>query len=292
MEKVIAVLVAYNPDEECLIKDIESFIGEVDKLIICNNSNFQLEKKVEFSDLVLKKTEIINFYENIGIAKAQNIGMKKAFDDGADFVLQMDQDSIFEKGSVIKLQKTFHNLRKKGINVGILGGATLDIKEQNKKNNECICDEEISCREVKAIISSGSLIPKDVYCTVGDMMEELFIDLVDTEYCWRIKKYGFKIIQNFDIKMYHQTGSGYVEYRGKKYLISAPIRNYYQMRNELYLLKLNYAPFSWKIRIIKNLYRKLWLFPRIMDEGQKRKEYTIRGIKDWKEKRMGKITEQ
>ncbi len=300
MKKVIAVLVTYNPNEDCLVKDIKSFIFEVDKVIICNNSVSELKIELDLDEKQKEKIEIINFYENLGIAKAQNIGMEKAFKEGADFVLQMDQDSIFEEGSVKRLIDSFYILRAQNINVGIIGGSTLSIDDYGKnekniikirKRDKVVNINQGICKKVKAIISSGSLIPKDVYDKVGSMMEELFIDFVDTEYCWRIKKYGYEIIQNFGVKMYHQTGSGYVEYRKKKYLISAPIRNYYQMRNELYLLKLSYVPFSWKKNIIKNIYRKLYLFPKIMDNGEKRKKYVLKAIKDYFLGNMGKYKE-
>lgn len=300
MSKIVAVLVTYNPNKDYLIKDINSFIDEVDKIIICNNSEYDLEDEVEIPKIFLDKIEIINFYDNLGIAKAQNIGMKKAFKDGADFVLQMDQDSIFEGGSVTELKESYFKLKKENVNVGIIGGLTLDIEDYKKdievvikkrKKDKLIYIGDNVYKSVKAIISSGSLIPKEIYYSVGDMMEELFIDLVDTEYCWRLIKNNYKVIQNLSVKMYHQTGSGHVSYRGKKYLVSAPIRNYYQTRNELYLLKLSYAPFSWKINVLKRLYRKLYLFPKIMNEGSKRKEYSLKGLRDWKEKKMGKYEE-
>ena len=46
----------------------------------------------------------------MGIAKAQNIGMEKAYNDGADYVLQLDQDSIFEEKGVINLLSSFESL--------------------------------------------------------------------------------------------------------------------------------------------------------------------------------------
>ena len=77
--KVVGVLIAYNPNIELLKKNINSYIDDLNKLIIVNNSIYSLEKKIEFSEEFSKKVEIINLFDNVGIAKAQNTGMEKAY---------------------------------------------------------------------------------------------------------------------------------------------------------------------------------------------------------------------
>ena len=67
MKKVIAILVTYNPNEECLIKDIKSFIFEVDKVIICNNSVSELKIELDLEGNQKEKIETINFYEKCNI---------------------------------------------------------------------------------------------------------------------------------------------------------------------------------------------------------------------------------
>ena len=131
--KVVGVLIAYNPNIELLEKNINSYMSDLNKLIIVNNSSYSLEKKIKFSEEVSKKIEIINLFDNMGIAKAQNIGMEKAYNDGADYVLQLDQDSIFEEKGVINLLSSFESLLKNGIKVGILGPSIDNYSNYNKK---------------------------------------------------------------------------------------------------------------------------------------------------------------
>jgi rhamnosyltransferase len=45
--------------------------------------------------------------------------MDWAFSNGTDFIIQMDQDSILEKGTVIKLLKSYQLLTNKGYKIGV-----------------------------------------------------------------------------------------------------------------------------------------------------------------------------
>ena len=71
-EKIYTILVAYNPDIEHLKKSITLLLQQTDKVIICNNSETNI-------NLGSENIVTFNFNENLGIAKAQNIGMEWAF---------------------------------------------------------------------------------------------------------------------------------------------------------------------------------------------------------------------
>lgn len=293
--KIVGVLIAYNPKINALIKNIDSYINDLESLIIVNNSDYSLEEKINKD--YNGKIKIINFYENLGIAKAQNVGMEKAFLNGADFVIQMDQDSIFNENGILELLKSYHNLKKNGFNIGILGPSVENYNNYNKeksninvkKSKKIIEVENKMYKRVKEIISSGTIISKEVYEKVGGVREELFIDYVDTEYCWRIRKNGFEIYQDLNTSIFHNLGNGKIKYKNKEYIVSAPIRNYYQTRNELFLLKYAYVPLNWKRDSIKRIMRRFFLYHKIMPDSELRKKYIRKGIKDFFLNKMGRI---
>lgn len=296
--RIVGVLVAYNPKIDTLINNIESYIDDLESLIIVNNSSYSLEEKIYKNYIKNENIKIINLYENFGIAKAQNIGMEMAFSNDIDFVIQMDQDSIFEKNAISELIKSFENLKNSGINIGILGPSIekydncknkIKIERNIKIGKKIIEIKNKKYKKVKEVISSGTMISKEVYKKNGGMKEELFIDYVDTEYCWRVKKNGFEIFQDLNTSLFHSLGSGKIKYKNKEYIVSAPIRNYYQTRNELYLLKYSYVPLNWKRDSIKRIIRRFFLFHKIMPDGELRKKYIRKGISDFFLKKMGKI---
>ena len=80
MKKIYSILVAYNPDLEELNQAVERLKKQTGIVIVCNNSDYDVEFEGE-------QVKVFNFGENLGIAKAQSIGMKWAFENGADFIL-------------------------------------------------------------------------------------------------------------------------------------------------------------------------------------------------------------
>lgn len=111
------------------------------------------------------------------------------------------------------------------------------------------------------------------------MDELLFIDNVDNEWCWRAIHNGNLCCITTKITMLHKIGQQHYKILGMPFLVSAPIRYYYQYRNYLWLLRRSYVPLGWKyksfirklveiiiipcvskqkILIIKNMVRGIW----------------------------------
>lgn len=289
-KKIFTILVTYNPDIESLEKTIRKLSEQTDLIIICNNSNFDLT----YHDK--KNIKVFNFKENIGIAKAQSIGMKWAFKNGADFVLQMDQDSTPDQGMVSILYQTYIKLMKLNYNVGLVGPQDYDrfTKEINKariKKGKSI-KEDRNIYLVDSTLSSGSLIPKAAYEAVGGMLDELFIDVVDHEYCWRLIRSGFVVARDNRARLSHRLGDG-----GKKIFglisvgVPAPFRHYYAFRNIIYLLSKNHPPIYWKTSSSVKLILKLIFYPLVLNHGFVRLKYMIKGIKDALGGKLGRIDE-
>ena len=98
--KLAGVVVWYNPSDKD-VKNIESYIDELDKLYIFDNSEKKDNKnKVPTS----KKIEYISQHENLGIATALNITANKALGEGYLYLLTMDQDSKFKKDDLKKMK--------------------------------------------------------------------------------------------------------------------------------------------------------------------------------------------
>ena len=258
MKKIHSILVAYNPDTEELNQAVEKLKKQTDIVVVCNNSDYD----VKFED---EQVKVFNFGENLGIAKAQSIGMKWAFENGADFVLQMDQDSVPNDDLVEKLLECYDKLTSKGYKVGLVGPQDYDkdTKELNKarlKKGDFIDDTNYVSLE--QTLSSGSLVPKYVYEVVGGMDDDLFIDAVDSEYCWRIRENGFLVIKSNDALLAHKLGDGKHKILGFLNVgVPSPIRHYYQIRNTLLLARRDYVPIYWKYSMLVKVVFKLLVYP-------------------------------
>ncbi len=286
MKKIYTILVAYNPKEDELINAIKRLKTQTDMIVVCNNSDYD----VSFED---DKVKVFNFGENLGIAKAQSIGMNWAFDNGADFILQMDQDSEPDKNLVENLVNCYDELTDKGYDIGLVGPQDYD-KETQKINKGRISKgtyiEDTNYVFMNQTLSSGSLIPKKTYEKIGGMEDDLFIDAVDEEYCWRIIAANMKVVKNNDALLAHKIGEGEQNIIGSiNLVISSPIRYYYQFRNVLLLSTRSYAPVYWRVSMLVKVGLKLVVFPFRVKDGRKIFGYMIKGIKDGLLRRYGRI---
>jgi rhamnosyltransferase len=115
---------------------------------------------------------------------------------------------------------------------------------------------------------------------VGDMADDLFIDLVDLEWCWRAKKIGYQIYMSGTAILPHQIGVSVKKVMNRSFLVAAPIRHYYVYRNVLWLCKLDYMPKLQKRKRLKCLIFFFFLYPWLTDQPFKTFSYMVKGTFD------------
>ena len=57
------------------------------------------------------------------------------------------------------------------------------------------------------MITSGSLLALAVFRRVGPMREDFFIDAVDFQYCLRLRRHGYKVIETLLPTLIHPIGA-------------------------------------------------------------------------------------
>lgn len=256
---VCAVVVTYYP---CLLKlreQLDKIVNQVDKVVIVDNgSTAKLLSGLNALSEHYVPLNIISLPVNEGIAYAQNEGIKWAKANGSKFVILMDQDSVPHDGMVSHLLQSY--LQYKGHNsVGAIGPRFIvpdsgivrqHIALEGVSIKQVICDKGSDSVKVDFLIASGSLIPIEVLDHVGLMDSKLFIDHVDTEWCFRAKSMGYELLGDCQALMEHSLGERMQRvWYGKWGVVTVhkPFRYFYMFRNSLVLLRRSYMPFRWKI---------------------------------------------
>ncbi|MCA9767114.1 MAG: glycosyltransferase family 2 protein [Carnobacterium sp.] len=264
------IIVTYNPDVSELLSNVSKYIKTAHKVIIIDNS----ETAFNFSILEENnKIEIIRLNSNKGIAYAQNLGIEYFLnDDTINYILFFDQDSFLNASQINELYQNYKYFEESGVKIGLVG-PTIN----NKKSG---------IDDVEETLSSGSLIKKDRFIYVGSFNESLFIDLVDYDWCWRARYIGYSIKVNNNVFLNHKLGEG------KKLIfkVSKEFRHYYQFRNAIVLSSKIYIPKKYKIKIKFSLPIKFIVYTTIFNNRKLRFNYIIKGIKDGKNKKLGKMT--
>ncbi len=272
-DKIGAVIVLYNPDIPQLVKSLRVLEHSVGLLCLVDNSKenhntfFQGFKTVKY--IPLKK--------NLGIAAAQNIGVKTLKELGMEYVLFSDQDSIANKATIDCLTLAYGQLRSIGINVGGVGTRAINVetgKPYRSKSKEyetfSVGDNNNTNKITRCsyIRSSISFVPLSLFGDVGGFDESLFIDGVDNEWCWRANTmgYNFFIVENATIT--HHLGEGDRKIANRNVAISSSFRIYFQFRNYFWLCRRKYVPLWWKRihlfkYVVKIVYYPLFVSPRM-----------------------------
>ena len=176
--KYAGVVVLYNPDKKVL-DNIKTYSDDLERIYLIDNSSVDNSKLfVNFSNI-----EYLANFENLGIAKALNIGANKAISDKIDFLLTMDQDSSFEKKGINDM-KNFIEKRDDLNEIAIISPFHKTILTPNVP--------EIEISDPLIVMTSGNLINLKAYQAVGGFKEWLFIDCVDFAYCLDLRRLGYK----------------------------------------------------------------------------------------------------
>jgi rhamnosyltransferase len=236
---ICAVVVSYNPVFDNLSKLIETLnLFQVVPVLVDNGS----DEKATYD------CENINLERNLGIAKAQNIGIETAIKLGAKAIVFFDQDSTISDISFIdKLYAPIaegHAKITAPIFIDEKLGFTYPIVEITKSGGRIkhYPTPETKNFFVNHAISSGTMVETSTLLKIGDMKADLFIDYVDTEWCLRAESLGFKVLIIPSAAMLHSIGDKTLKV-GSFYIPKhSPFRRYYRIRNSFYLLRLSYVP--------------------------------------------------
>lgn len=247
-KKIAVIVVLYNPSQENL--DNLSFFTELGfKVFIVDNSKSNREYLFKDTEKYCYKANC----ENLGIAKALNIAINQAYSEKFEWILTMDQDSTWSSGDLLinYLNDCLSLHIKNTKNVSF--GPKLDLpipyfveikKRFFKQKEDDYCNTD-------RIICSGNLLHIEVWKQLGGFKEELFIDEVDYEFCFRLRKLGFMIIKNNKYIMGHTLGDNHKKTLGIKDSHNS-FRLYYMVRNQLYIIK-NYSYYAKLYHYKRNL---------------------------------------
>lgn len=276
--KIDVVIVTYHPDLSVVSANITSILSDnnVNTVYVIDNTPSGIDTHLLAQDGVL----VHCFYENKGIAAAQNFGIELAMSDQADFIALFDQDSEISVGLLPGLLAGMHKARALGLNLACIGprpfnscsGMKLSPKGKMKYSDDIsLCEQ---------IIASGQLINVYALNDVGLMDETLFIDGVDHEWCWRAKSKGYLSAIAEDVIMNHALGEEPGNFFGIRYYVGSPVRLYYQFRNAVLLLRRRYVPLRWKVRDFVTIFTRFAIFAWGRDDSKNRRRYMIKGIWD------------
>lgn len=259
------VIVTYNPDIRLCesLNVINSIFNNI--LIIDNNSSIDVKLLINNDNI-----QFIKNIDNLGIAKALNIGAEYAINKGALWLLMFDQDTI-PRSDILDIYRSIYDQYPNKDHIGQIGVSFPHLYTNTSH-----------FKEVNVLITSGTLLSLAAFNEAGNFREDFFIDGIDFEYSLRLRLREYVNLLSSEYAISHKLG----ELKSKKFTFftvkstnHSPLRRYYMARNHVIITKLYFLHFPiWILK--KNLFMIQILLRMLIVDDQKylKLKNTCRGI--------------
>ena len=283
------VVTLYNSDDS-LVENIRTYSHQVGRLYVVDNSETPNDQLVARLVAVSPTVVYLKNGENLGLGVALNRAAQRAIADGFTHLLMMDDDSSMADGAVAQLYATA--VADPAVKIGIVAARQTDVSGRKRTANQSDQPPTV----VLTAITAGSLLNLAAYQAVGPFQDDLFIDWVDLEYSFRLRRHGYQIRLDSQAHITHRIGVrkqvrllGLIPYRWRSH---SPARLYYKFRNSLFVMQRegDNIPSDFRRRFRKELYRNVVRI--LLAEPNKKEFFTLirRAIRDARKGQLGKLT--
>lgn len=287
----ISIIIAHFDSFLTLIDCLKSLqklnYPDFEIIIVNNGMNSKLARAV-MHEITELDVDVINCHENLGYARANNSGIKKALIRRADYVLLLNDDTIVSPDFLNILVEE----GEKSSNIGMLGPKIYYADEPNTiwfsgacfNRQTCMISTPDSNQFDKSeggkpfnsdyITGCALLIKREVIEKIGLLDERFFLYWEDVDWGLRAKKAGFKNIIVPSAHIWHKVS---VSTGG----MDSPLRAYHKTRSHLLMAKLH-APWTLN-RLHWGFSRDIaWLILKSSDENRIKKAYAyFAAIRDY-----------
>lgn len=271
MKKVGVVILNYKLRDltlRCLKSVFESEYKNKNVYVIDNDSKDGLiEEQKNFP-----KANFIQNKENLGYAGGNNVGIRQALKDNCELVFIINPDVLIEKKTIeILSQSIEHNAagivgpkiyfleneKKLDLNrkIWFAGGLfnTANVLGSHQGVNESDHGQYEETKLTDYVTGASIMVTRQVFEKIGLFDEDYFLYYEDSDFCFRAKKAGFKIMYIPQAVSYHENA--------KATGLGSPLQDYYITRNRM-LFARKFLPFRTQFALIREAIRNLGIKPR------------------------------
>jgi rhamnosyltransferase len=281
MPKTFAVIVAYHPDLAELKQLSASLCASgVDVVVVDNTEPAPASPPDQFG----AGTWIVMGC-NVGIARAQNVGVATAIAKGAEVIVFFDQDSKPSPDFIPKLLAGLDARRPNVVAPVCIDertGRELPSYTVNRwgRPRKVFAGAATAPQDVDLVISSGVAASVTTFSVGGTMSEHLFIDYVDFDWCFKCRAKGIPIKIVPQARMMHSIGIDAVEFGFFNSVRHSAARTYYKVRNPFLLFRQPHVPFIYALQ--EALAALVSQFALLLRPGSRRDlaAHILRGVRD------------
>jgi GT2 family glycosyltransferase len=251
MPELAIILLNYGgakDTEECVRSLEKSAYRDFEITIVDNASR---DGSVESLRAACPHSLLIANEKNLGFAEGNNVGIRRALQQGRRFVLLLNNDTVVEPDTLGGLMSAL----RRHPDAGIVGGKILYydhpeliwfaggyFNEHSALGGHCgigKADAPAFSREGPSPYMTGCclLARREVFDTVGLLAKEYFAYLEDVEFCIRARRKGFSIVYAPAARIYHKVS--------RTSAWDSPMYLYLNLRNKILFLRRNTPATEW-----------------------------------------------
>lgn len=186
MNNILAVIVSYYPDDELFRKNVAAIRDNVGKILVWENTPDDDKERYRFC--VGDKIAYVGGGKNYGIPHALNYAWRYAEKHGFDYLLTMDQDTVWHDFGYF-------------VNATV-GNPSAPVGIWAPTNQ---AHDTVSFQSADFVITSGTLVSIDILRKLGGWNQKYKVDGVDNDFCCRA------LARNINI---YTVTAGWIKQRG------------------------------------------------------------------------------
>jgi rhamnosyltransferase len=252
---ICAVIVTYFPKPSSA-ENLQALAPQVGRvLIVDNGSSPESFAAIEGVARTLD-VSIMRLGENFGIAAALNAALKFARDHGYRWLATFDQDSQATPGMIEEMVRALESFPQPE-RIAVVTPCHVDRRLGFTVRDRGGEARGSGWRVIHSTMTSGNLVAIQAALEAGGFDDSLFIDYVDHEFCLRLRRYGYRVLEATGATLLHSLGAMERRLFLFKYVSitnHGPVRRYYMTRNRLIVWRRYWKqePF-WVLRDMRRL---------------------------------------
>ena len=283
--RLVAVVLSYNGRVDTLAA-VESLQG-IETVVVDNGSTDASAEAVAERH---PEVELIRAGVNLGFAGGNNVGIRRALDRGAEWVLLLNNDASVEPGLVEALSAAAAARPDAGVlackvlfagsdRLWYAGADFNAFLGRSRHEGFGEPDRPDRLRDTTRATGAAMAVSRAAIETAGLLDEELFLYAEDLEWSLRIREAGFAVVYVPDARVRHRVsaatgGAG------------SPTTTYYETRNMVAVVE-RHRPLP---RGLMGLRRAIVVAPRVLLSLRRPASAwaALRGWRDYRRGRMGR----
>lgn len=233
---ICAVIVTFHPDEGFPDR-LERILAQFPLVIIVDNGSPSVAvDDMLHNQAMLPQVLLATNQTNLGIATALNQGAELAIQQGFEWIVTFDQDTLVFPD----LLATLLEVHEKSGGGNVMIGSNYWDAHRKRDFIQCKNNTQTYFLDRKTLITSGTLLSLSLFKAIGLFREDYFIDSVDHEFCLRARENGYRILISCRPVMSHRIGTHIKSTGWLRQCIPfnhSPARKYFIARNIIATIK-------------------------------------------------------